>query len=147
MYEHEDFGLNFQLSKVNTIPDSLKSLFIETLKKIDSDLITYYQNLNHNVEDYFLLSLDSKLIGYSKLILDNNYYVLSEIFVLNEYRNLGLGTFMLDSIRDFVHSKNIKLRTITLPSDRISKNFYEANGITARILFMEEKRENTRYRS
>lgn len=147
MYEHEDFGLNFQLSKVNTIPDSLKSLFIETLKKIDSDLITYYQNLNHNVEDYFLLSLDSKLIGYSKLILDNNYYVLSEIFVLNEYRNLGLGTFMLDSIRDFVHSKNIKLRTITLPSDRISKNFYEANGITARILFMEEKRENTRNRS
>lgn len=147
MYEHEDFGLNFQLSKVNTIPDSLKSLFIETLKKIDSDLITYYQNLNHNVEDYFLLSLDSKLIGYSKLVLDNNYYVLSEIFVLNEYRNLGLGTFMLDSIRDFVHSKNIKLRTITLPSDRISKNFYEANGITARILFMEEKRENTRYRS
>ncbi len=147
MYEHEDFGLNFQLSKVNTIPDSLKSLFIETLKKTDSDLITYYQNLNHNVEDYFLLSLDSKLIGYSKLVLDNNYYVLSEIFVLNEYRNLGLGTFMLDSIRDFVHSKNIKLRTITLPSDRISKNFYEANGITARILFMEEKRENTRYRS
>jgi len=147
VYEHEDFGLNFQLSKVNTIPDSLKSLFIETLKKTDSDLITYYQNLNHNVEDYFLLSLDSKLIGYSKLVLDNNYYVLSEIFVLNEYRNLGLGTFMLDSIRDFVHSKNIKLRTITLPSDRISKNFYEANGITARILFMEEKRENTRYRS
>jgi outer membrane receptor protein involved in Fe transport len=42
---------------------------------------------------------------------------------------------------------NIKLRTITLPSDRTAKNFYEANGITARILLMEEKRDKTRYRS
>ena len=41
---------------------------------------------------------------------------------------------------------NIKLRTITLPSDRTAKNFYEANGITARILLMEEKRDKTRYR-
>ena len=38
------------------------------------------------------------------------------------------------------------LRTITLPSDRVAKNFYEASGITARVLLMEEKREHNRYR-
>ena len=42
---------------------------------------------------------------------------------------------------------NIKLRTITLPSDRTAKNFYEANGITARVLLMEEKRDKSRNRS
>ena len=54
---------------------------------------------------------------------------------------------MLNSIRSYLDELNIKLRTVTLPSDRTAKNFYEANGITARILLMEEKRDKTRYRS
>ena len=33
-----------------------------------------------------------------------------------------------------------------LINNKIAKNFYEASGITARILLMEEKRENNRYR-
>ena len=53
---------------------------------------------------------------------------------------------MLNSIRSYLEDLKIKLRTITLPSDRTGKNFYEASGITARILLMEEKRDNNRYR-
>ena len=91
-----------------------------------------------------LESLSAKLdCDYSVLdILSEN---LSE-FVKEEFRELSLGTFLLNSVRTYVKSINSQLRTITLPSDRVAKNFYEASGITARVLLMEEKRENNRYR-
>ena len=72
--------------------------------------------------------------------------MLLEIYVKKEFRELSLGTFLLNSIRKYVKSINSELRTLTLPSDRVAKNFYEASGITARVLLMEEKRENNRYR-
>ena len=46
-----------------------------------------------------------------------------------------------------VKKEDMPLRTVTLPSDRIAKNFYEASGITARVLLMEEKRDKPRFRS
>ena len=91
--------------------------------------------------------LDNLQIGYSKIINDHNYALLVEIYVIEEYQELGLGTFMLNTIRKYLKEKSIKLRTITLPGDRIAKNFYEANGITARVLLMEEKRDKSRNRS
>jgi GNAT superfamily N-acetyltransferase len=93
-----------------------------------------------------LLCCADEPIGYAKICDNNSYSLLVEIFVKNEFRQLSLGTFLLDSIREYVKSINSILRTITLPSDRVAKNFYEANGITARVLLMEEKRENNRYR-
>ena len=65
------------------------------------------------------------------------------------YSSLNFDTehsFLLNSIRSYIRSINSTLRTVTLPSDRVAKNFYEASGITARVLLMEEKRENNRYR-
>ena len=121
VYNHSDFGKSFKIV-ISEEPD----------KKIN--------------EKYFNLYSEDNLIGYSRLIFQLEYAVLSEIYVLNDYRELGLGTFMLNSIRSYLDELNIKLRTITLPSDRTAKNFYEANGITARILLMEEKRDKTRYR-
>ena len=52
----------------------------------------------------------------------------------------------LNCIREYVEKIQSSLRTVTLPSDRVAKNFYEASGITARVLLMEEKREHNRYR-
>jgi hypothetical protein len=49
-------------------------------------------------------------------------------------------------MRNFTKINKLKIRSITLPSDRTGKNFYESNLITARALVMEEKRENSRYR-
>ena len=147
MYNHSDFGKSFELV-ITEKPDSeIKDKFFNDLSSIDKQLIEYYKSINSPDEKYFNLYSEDSLIGYSKLIFQLEYAVLSEIYVLNDYRELGLGTFMLNSIRSYLDELNIKLRTITLPSDRIAKNFYEANGITARILLMEEKRDKTRYRS
>ena len=77
---------------------------------------------------------------------DKKYSLLTEIFIKEEFRELSLGTFLLNCVREYVEKIQSSLRTVTLPSDRVAKNFYEASGITARILLMEEKREHNRYR-
>ena len=147
MYNHSDFGKSFKIVITEEPDKEFKDKFFNDLSLIDKQLIEYYKSINSPDEKYFNLYSEDNLIGYSRLIFQLEYAVLSEIYVLNDYRELGLGTFMLNSIRSYLDELNIKLRTITLPSDRIAKNFYEANGITARILLMEEKRDKTRYRS
>ena len=147
MYNHSDFGKSFKIVITEEPDKKIKDKFFNDLSSIDKQLIEYYKSINSPDEKYFNLYSEDNLIGYSRLIFQLEYAVLSEIYVLNDYRELGLGTFMLNSIRSYLDELNIKLRTITLPSDRIAKNFYEANGITARILLMEEKRDKTRYRS
>ena len=147
MYNHSDFGKSFKIVITEEPDKEIKDKFFNDLSSIDKQLIEYYKSINASDEKYFNLYLAENLIGYSRIIFQLEYAVLSEIYVLNDYRELGLGTFMLNSIRSYLDELNINLRTITLPSDRTAKNFYEANGITARILFMEEKRDKTRYRS
>tara|TARA_B100000989_G_scaffold293838_2_gene271834 strand:+ start:42 stop:485 length:444 start_codon:yes stop_codon:yes gene_type:complete len=146
VYNHSDFGKTFKIVLTEEPNKKIKNEFLIELSSIDKQLIEYYKSINSSDEKYFNLYSDNELIGYSKLIFQFEYAVLSEIYVLNDYRELGLGTFMLNSIRTYLDELSIKLRTITLPSDRTAKNFYEANGITARILLMEEKRDKTRYR-
>ena len=138
MYSHSDFGKSFKLVITEEPDKEIKDKFFNDLSSIDKQLIEYYKSLNASDEKYFNLYLEDNLIGYSRIIFQLEYAVLSEIYVLNDYRELGLGTFMLNSIRSYLDELNINLRTITLPSDRTPKNFYEANGITARILLMEE---------
>ena len=146
MYNHSDFGKTFKIVLTEEPNKKIKNEFLIELSSIDKQLIEYYKSINSSDEKYFNLYSDNELIGYSKLVFQFDYAVLSEIYILNNYRELGLGTFMLNSIRTYLDGLSIKLRTITLPSDRTAKNFYEANGITARILLMEEKRDKTRYR-
>ena len=146
MYNHSDFGKTFKIVLTEEPNKKIKNKFLIELSSIDKQLIEYYKSINSSDDKYFNLYSDNELIGYSKLVFQFDYAVLSEIYVLNDYRELGLGTFMLNSIRTYLDELSIKLRTITLPSERTAKNFYEANGITARILLMEEKRDKTRYR-
>ena len=146
MYKHKDFGFNFTVDTKAEIPGNLIRKFYERMSSIDKDLVEYYSSLNFDTEHSFLLLCEDEPIGYAKIYEDKNYSLLTEIYVQDEFRELSLGTFLLNSIRSYIRSINSTLRTVTLPSDRVAKNFYEASGITARVLLMEEKRENNRYR-
>ena len=147
MYSYTDFGKTFTID-LKDIPNStIQNKFYNSISEIDNEIVEYYKTLITDDEIYFNLYLDSSQIGYSKIINEHSYALLVEIYVIEEYQELGLGTFMLNTIRKYLNEKSIKLRTITLPGDRIAKNFYEANGITARVLLMEEKRDKSRNRS
>jgi len=144
--KHKDFNKEFLLHK-NTEPSTrLVNNFFDELSNIDESLIEYYKKLTFNESVSFVLECKNEMIGYARLVENHNYFLLSEIFIMEDFRELGLGSFILSSIRNYVQDLKIPLRTVTLPSDRQAKNFYEANGITARILLMEEKREKNRTR-
>ena len=146
MHKHNDFGFTFTVETDLEIPSQLSKLFFQRMSNIDKNLLNYYSDLELNEPKNFLLLCEKEPIGYAKLYQDKEYSVLTEIFIKDEFRELSLGTFLLNCIRDHVETIQSLLRTITLPSDRVAKNFYEASGITARVLLMEEKREHNRYR-
>jgi len=144
--KHKDFNKEFLLHK-NTEPSTrLVNNFFDELSNIDESLIEYYKKLTFIESVSFVLECENEMIGYARLVENHNYFLLSEIFIMKDFRELGLGSFILSSIRNYVQDLEFPLRTVTLPSDRQAKNFYEANGITARILLMEEKREKNRTR-
>ena len=147
MHKYKDFNKEFTLLPVLRVNENLESQFLEEINKIDEDLINYYKQLNLENPSFYELISEELPIGYAKTFTQIKYCILSEIYIVNNFRELGLGTFILNSIRTEVKKQNLPLRTITLPSDRVAKNFYEASGITARILLMEEKRDKHRYRS
>jgi len=147
VYKHNDFNKEFLLQPVVKINEELESEFIKQISSIDHDLIEYYKKLDFENPSFYQLSCETLPIGYVKTFIQNKYRILTEIFIVQNFRELGLGTFVLNSIREEVKKENMPLRTVTLPSDRIAKNFYEASGITARVLLMEEKRDKPRFRS
>jgi len=141
-----ELNYTFTINSVDKISDELRKEFKETLSLIDKKLIDYYFNLKHNISKSYIIKLDQWEIGYGLLVEDDEYFNLYEIYIKKEFRELGLGTKLFNYINNEIKEKNKKVRTYTLPSDRTAKNFYESNRITARVLIMEEKRENSRYR-
>ena len=146
MHKHKDLGFTFTVETDTEIPKDLTESFLLRMSNIDESLLTYYTDIEFTKSKNFLLLCENEPIGYAKLFKDKKYLLLTEIFIKEEFRELSLGTFLLNCVREYVEKIQSSLRTVTLPSDRVAKNFYEASGITARILLMEEKREHNRYR-
>ena len=146
MHEFKNFNYKFSITTTDTAPAELHSSFIEEMNQIDNIMINHYLSLEFIKKIYFVLTQEDVNIGYGCGVIENGFLTIYELFVLPEYRELGFGTKIFNEIRTFTDTSNLKIRSITLPSDRTGKNFYESNLITARALVMEEKRENSRYR-
>lgn len=146
MYEFIDFGLTFTILKTEKVDQQLLNDFYSELSEVDKDLISYYKNLNFEMETYYIIKSSEYAIGYARLVIEKLYANLLEIFITSEFRELGLGTKLLNFITEDLKKNELKFRAVVLPSDRTAKNFYESNSITARMIIMEEKRENSRRR-
>tara|TARA_X000001036_G_scaffold195410_1_gene184284 strand:- start:1542 stop:2003 length:462 start_codon:yes stop_codon:yes gene_type:complete len=149
-FKFQDFGLNFQILEKSKSPTQLQKIFVNEIKNIDPVLFKYYQNFIKSFHSiYFVLSMENsnnKEVGYARIVIDEFYWNLYEIFIENDLRELGLGTYLFEYINNLSQSKKADIRTYALPSDRQAKNFYESNSITAKLLIMERKREHNRYR-
>ena len=147
----QDFGLNFEIQETQNSPSKIQSEFNDEINNIDSTLFGYYQKISKQFKSvYFLLNVFSddkqKTIGYARVVEDDYYWNLYEIFINKNYREMGLGTRLFEYISFVSSQNNFQIRTYALPSDRQAKNFYESNAITAKLLIMEKKREHNRYR-
>ena len=144
--EFKDLGYDFTIELVDKVPNELKNEFRHTLSTVDKEIIDYYFNLKNNTSLSYLINIEDNHIGYCSLFEDETYWNLYEIFIREEFRELGIGTKLFQVIKEDSKKINKQIRTYTLPSDRRAKNFYESNRITARILIMEDKRAGSRYK-
>ena len=147
----QDFGLDFEIEEQKNSPLKLQNLFNNEIKNIDRVLFDYYQKLSKNFDSqYFVLNISQKSnlseIGYARIVEDGFYWNIYELFIKENFRELGLGTKLFEFIGDIANKKDYEIRSFALPSDRQAKNFYESNAITAKVLIMEKKREHNRYR-
>jgi len=147
----QDFGLDFGIKEQKNSPLKLQNLFNNEIKNIDTVLFDYYQKLSKNFDSqYFVLNISQKSnlreIGYARIVEDGFYWNIYELFIKENFRELGLGTKLFEFIGDIANKKDYEIRSFALPSDRQAKNFYESNAITAKVLIMEKKREHNRYR-
>ena len=147
----QDFGLDFGIEEQKNSPLKLQNLFNNEIKNIDTVLFDYYQKLSKNFDSqYFVLNISQKSslseIGYARIVEDGFYWNIYELFIKENFRELGLGTKLFEFISDIANKKDYEIRSFALPSDRQAKNFYESNAITAKVLIMEKKREHNRYR-
>jgi len=144
--EFKDLGYEFLIELVDKVPIELKNEFKEVLSVIDKEIIDYYFDLKNNITLNYLINIENNPIGYCSLFEDETYWNLYEIYIREEFRELGIGTKLFQLIKEDTGKINKQIRTYTLPSDRRAKNFYESNRITARILIMEDKRTDSRYK-
>jgi len=147
----QDFGIDFEIEQQENSPVALQNLFNKEIQNIDSVLFDYYQKISENFDShYFVLKTSQKgnsnIVGYARIIEADFYWNVYELFIKDNFRELGLGTKLFEYIVDNANMKNLEVRSFALPSDRQAKNFYESNAITAKVLIMEKKRENNRYR-
>jgi len=144
--EFKDLDYQFSIEIVKNIPIELKNEFKKTLSVIDKELINFYFQLNKDPKINYLICIEGNHIGYSSIHEDDTYWNLYEIYIKEEFRELGLGTRLFQLIKKDSQKEGKRVRTYTLPSDRRAKNFYESNMTTARVLIMEEKRSRSRYK-
>ena len=147
----QDFGLDFEIEQQEDSPVKLQKLFNNEIQNIDPIFFDYYQKLSKNlISYYFILKIiekkKSSIVGYARIVEDDFYWNVYELFIKENFRELGLGTKLFEFIIDISNLNNFEIRSFALPSDRQAKNFYESNAITAKVLIMEKKRENNRYR-
>ncbi len=71
---------------------------------------------------------ENKIIGYTHCILQNEKLKLSKIYLLPHQKNKGIGTFLLNNVKEIAEKNNI--HTIILQVNRFNsaKEFYLKNG-------------------
>lgn len=109
------------IKKINDI--ILKWINIERIDNIKKGII------NNTYPITIILLKDNKLIGFYQIVEhdnDNTSYTpwIANVYVLEEYRGLGYGRVLIESIPDFMKELNIK--TIYLHTRHI--NLYEKFG-------------------
>ena len=147
----QDFGIDFEIEQQEDAPVKLQKLFNNEIRNIDLILFDYYQKLSKNFNSYYFIlkttqKKKSSIVGYARIVEDDFYCNVYEFYIKENFRELGLGTKLFEFIIDISNLNNFEIRSFALPSDRKAKNFYESNAITAKVLIMEKKRENNRYR-
>tara|TARA_B100001750_G_C15468446_1_gene578416 strand:+ start:773 stop:1237 length:465 start_codon:yes stop_codon:yes gene_type:complete len=126
--------------------DVLKELFIQDLIVFDTNIENVIKNemptyFNSDNSQFLVISSDNQYIGYCEYKIDSQYITITQIYISEIFREIGLATYILEQLSN-ENKNSLTIRGFALPGDRVSKNFFESNLMKARFLIMESKNEN-----
>ncbi len=104
------------------------------------DSAGFEQALLRNGSRIWVGSLDDSAVGFAaaRLVSLADGTLLADIealFVLPEARGVGLGEALMDQVLAWANSAGAyAVDSVALPGDRMTKNFFERYGLTARAL-------------
>lgn len=94
--------------------------------------------------------IDGAVVGFGTLLIEDlrdgsRLGVVSELFVLPEAREVGLGEVIMAPIIDRCRAAGCRgIDAHALPGNRLTKNFFESFGFTARLLVVHHRLEPDR---
>ena len=121
MYEKkfQDFGIDFEIEQQENSPVALQNLFNKEIQNIDSVLFDYYQKISETFDSYYfvlktLQKDNSDIVGYARIQEDDFYWNVYELFIKDNFRELGLGTKLFEYIA--VNANTVSYTHLTLPT-------------------------------
>ena len=135
-------GLNTsQISNIDLNQNNIQDLIVfdtNIENVIKNEMPTYFNSDN---SQFLVISSDNQYIGYCEYKIDSQYITITQIYISEIFREIGLATYILEQLSN-ENKNSLIIRGFALPGDRVSKNFFESNLMKARFLIMESKNEN-----
>lgn len=110
-----------------------------------SDLLHVMAQMADGQSRVSLGTIDGAAMGFAIGVIDtlddgSLLGVVTDLFVEEQAREVGIGEAMLDDMTTFFAEHGcVGIDAIALPGDRSTKNFFEEQGFKARLLRMHRK--------
>lgn len=110
-------------------PALLKILELNVPKYFaESELKDFENYLKNEIEQYFVVELNAKLIGAGGINFDKNKIIgkISWDFIHPEYQSRGIGKKLLQHRMELL--KSMEIKRIAVRTSQLAYKFYEKNG-------------------
>lgn len=82
-----------------------------------------------NIDYYFIKIDDNEIVGYGKIIIQDESIYLDKIYIRSKYHRNGYGKYFLEYVEELALEQNIKTITLSVWEQNAGAiNFYTKNG-------------------
>lgn len=134
---------NFDRENDNNILNEIKgNSKSNMIHQIEERLLTSRKVDSLEFDNAYLVDIDNKTVAYIYLSGKSKQVIYFECLILKEYRNKGLGKYILENISNYIFMNNEDLKEIKLSIDRSnipSMKVAESVGYVCDDDYMNEK--------
>lgn len=90
----------------------------DMIHQIDERLINSRKTEQFESNNAYLINMNNTIVGYIYTSGNLKNYIYFECSLLRQYRNKGLGSYILNTLTDYIFENNTQLKEIRLNIDR-----------------------------